>query len=166
MRAVFANWHILYFGGGWHKYFWFGIFVKFGIILAYFWTNNFFTICYAKCWTKFLPKFPTLLWLETFMKLLNQPVCIVFTNNRVSEDVRHIIKAWKWSKNAGKIIFLCTKARRTRYSTAQILHCIISQQNMSWLYFLLWDFVPFCNIQVYSSVFWIFVVIMLNKNRL
>ena len=39
LSSSVANWHIFmpnflnlaYFGGGWHKYFWIGIFVKFGV---------------------------------------------------------------------------------------------------------------------------------------
>jgi len=31
-------WNLAFFGGGWHKYFWFGVFVKFGI----FFSNQFF----------------------------------------------------------------------------------------------------------------------------
>ena len=100
-----ANWHIFmpniwnlaYFGGGWHKYvlfgifwfdifisfgiFWFGIFISFGIFLS----NQLF-LTNAKCWTNFFPKFPTLLWVETFFKLLS-PLCVIFIKNRVAEDV-------------------------------------------------------------------------------
>jgi len=94
-RSV-ANWHIFmanvwnlaFFGGGWHKYFWFGIFVKFGTFSS----NQFFDI--SKCWTLMkmtkLAIFIKVLAISFGKNLATLPLLVVFTRTLVSEVCNHV----------------------------------------------------------------------------
>ena len=112
--------------------------------------------------------------------LLTQSSCSVrcFHKKRVSEDVRHnlkmkqifaIVKTWKWSKNAGNMNcwYVPRQCWRTRHTAVQILHNIATCHGCSIVFAVIFStFLHHSGALVDSSIFWIFVVIMLLKTPL
>jgi len=143
---TFLIWHFW----RWLTYIFFvGIFFKFGI----FFNNQFLT--YAKCWTKFFPKFPALLWLQTLMKLLNL-MCVRYFRKKscfrgcktqlYSETNLCYCKDLKVIKNIMESFIIFKNSCWTiRQTTVQIRHNIATCHGCMAVFFV-WDFVLFCNI--------------------